>query len=102
MWEEDEQFLVEAELPGLDLNTLELSVEGGNQLLLKGERKGPELKDGKWYRQERGFGSFQRSVTLPRDIDAERVSAEYKNGVLTISLPKKPEVKPRRIEVKTS
>ncbi len=102
MWEEDEKFLVEAELPGLELDELEIFVSGTNQLTLKGQRKQPELKEGTWHRQERGFGSFSRTLQLPEDVDPDQVTAEFKNGVLTVTLPKKTEIKPRRIEVKGS
>lgn len=102
MWEEDEQFLIEAELPGLELEGLEIHVDSDNLLTIKGERKTPELEAGTWHRQERGFGKFSRSLQLPRDVDPDQVIAELKHGVLTITLPKKAEVKTRRIEVKTS
>lgn len=102
MWEDDNQFFVEAELPGFDMNALEIYVTGGNQLSLKGERKQPETEGGTWHRQECGYGSFSRVIELPSQVDSEQVSAEFKNGVLTITLPKSREVKPRHIEVKTS
>lgn len=100
VWEEEGSFRVEAELPGLELEELEIYVNGDNQLTLKGERKEPELKEGTWHRQERGFGCFSRNVQLPQDVDPDQVTAEFKHGVLTITLPKKAEVQPRRIEVK--
>jgi HSP20 family protein len=53
-----------------------------------------------WHRQERNIGSFERTMELPRDVDADKVSAEFKQGVLTITLPKREEAKPRRIAVK--
>ena len=77
-------------------------VTGENQLSIKGERRPPELKDGTWHRQERGYGSFSRLMELPGAVDCDKVSAEFKNGVLTITLPKKEEAKPRRIEVSSS
>ncbi len=102
MWEEDEKFVVEAELPGLELDALEILVSGDNQLTLKGERKQPEVEGGAWHRQERGFGSFSRTLQLPEDVDPDQVTAELKDGVLTVTLPKSAEVKPRKIEVKAS
>ena len=100
LWEDEEKLCVEAELPGFQLDQLEIYVSGDNQLTIKGERKAPELKEGHWHRQERGFGDFNRTVELPQDVDADRVSAEFKDGVLKVSLPKREEIKPRRIEIK--
>lgn len=102
LWENDDSLFVEAELPGFGLDDLEIMVTGGNQLNIQGERKPPELEGGAWHRRERGFGKFSRSIELPGYVDSENVTAEFKNGVLTITLPKREEVKPRRIEVKVS
>jgi len=102
LWENDDNLYVEAELPGFELRDLEIFVTGGNQLTIKGERKAPELEGGTWHRRERGFGHFNRSIELPGYVDSDNVSAQFKNGVLTITLPKREEVKPRRIEVKVS
>ncbi|MDV6030182.1 MAG: Hsp20/alpha crystallin family protein [Phycisphaera sp. RhM] len=101
VWEDDDKLFVEAELPGFSMDDLEIYVTG-NQLTLKGERKPPEQEGGTWHRQERGYGKFSRMVELPGDIDSENVSAEFKNGVLLITLPKSEAVKPRRIEVKAN
>lgn len=102
LWEDENNLYVEAELPGFDLENLEICVTGKNQLNIKGERKRPELENGMWHRQERGYGSFSRLMELPGPVDSEKVGAEFQNGVLTITLPKKEEAKPRRIEVKAS
>ncbi len=102
LWVDEDSVYVEAELPGLELDDLEITVCGDNQLNVKGERRPPEQEDGTWHRQERGYGSFGRLVELPSDVDSKNVSAEFKNGVLTITLPKREENKPRRIEVKVS
>ena len=102
LWDDDEHLYVEAELPGLELSDLEMYVTGENQLSLKGERKQPGLTGGTWHRQERGFGAFSRVIELPCAVDSDHVSAEFKHGVLTVTLPKREEVKPRRIEVKAS
>lgn len=98
--EDESNLYVEAEFPGFNLDDLEMYVTGGNQLSIKGERKQPELEQGTWHRQERGYGSFSRLMELPGPVDGDRVSAEFRHGVLTITLPKKEEAKPRRIEVK--
>lgn len=102
LWEDDENLYVEAELPGFNLDDLEMFVTGDNQLSIKGERSQPELKDGTWHRQERGYGAFSRLMDLPGAVDSENVTAEFRHGVLTITLPKREEAKPRRIEVKSS
>jgi HSP20 family protein len=102
LWEDDNHVYVEAELPGFDLKDLDVMVTGDNQLSLKGERKQLELEGGKWHRQERGFGSFNRLVELPCPVESQNVDANFKNGVLTIKLPKRAELKPRRIEVKVN
>lgn len=101
MWEDDDHLYVEAELPGFDMDALEIYVTGGNQLSIKGERKQPQLEGGTWHRQECGYGSFSRLIELPTQVDSEQVSAEFKEGVLTINLPKSREAKPRQIQVKT-
>ncbi len=100
LWEDGDRFIIEAELPGMDLDAIEIFVDGGNQLTVKGERTSPAHDQATWHRQEREFGQFVRTVTLPANVDAERVEAVLKNGVLTISLPKPEEVKPRKITVK--
>jgi HSP20 family protein len=102
LWEDEGNFYVEAELPGFNSENLEMYVTSDNQLSIKGERTQPKLENGTWHRQERGYGSFARLMDLPGAVDGNRVSAEFKDGVLTITLPKKEETKPRRIEVKVS
>jgi len=99
VWEDDNNLYVEAELPGLELSDLEIFVNG-NQLTVNGERQQPGPETVTWHRRERGFGKFSRTFELPGFADAEKVGAELKCGVLTITLPKREESKPRRIEVK--
>ena len=98
--EDADKLCVEAELPGLQLDDLEIYVQEGNHLSIKGERKRPEVENGTWHRRERGYGAFHRVVELPFPVDADNVVAHFKHGVLTLELPKREEVKPRRIEVK--
>lgn len=100
VWEDDNNVYAEAELPGMDQDDLEVYVTGGNQLTLKGERKAPRADRGVWHRQERGFGSFVRVLTLPSGVDPDRVEATFANGVMTITMPKAEAHKPRRITVK--
>ena len=102
VWEDDNNLYVEAELPELELGDLEILVNGDNQLSIKGERKRPEQQDGMWHHRERGQGSFSRMGELPQYVDSDKVTAELRHGVLTITLPKRQEVKARRIEVKAS
>jgi HSP20 family protein len=98
--EDADQAQVEAELPGLDLKDLEIFVTGGNQLTLKGERKAQTPEKGVLHRQERGFGCFSRCLTLPFNVDADKVEAHLENGVLLIKLPKHASARPRKITVK--
>jgi len=100
VWEEGDAVHVEAELPGLDLKDVEIYVSGGNQLTIKGERKPHLPEKGVWHRQERTFGSFHRSLTLPFPVDADKVEARLENGVLHIQLTKHESARPRKIVVK--
>ncbi|WP_217550952.1 Hsp20/alpha crystallin family protein, partial [Pantoea sp. GbtcB22] len=80
---------VKADLPGIDPNTLDVRVEG-NRLLLRGERNfDKETKKENFYRVERSYGSFLRAFTLPHNIQADRIDAQYRNGELNITLPKR-------------
>jgi HSP20 family protein len=101
-WETGECFYVEAELPGLALEDLEIYMADSNTLTIKGERKEPALAGGQWHRRERAIGSFERSFSLPANVNADEVEATIKHGVLTIKLPKAAELRPRKIEVKAS
>ncbi|MGV3483535.1 MAG: Hsp20/alpha crystallin family protein [Planctomycetaceae bacterium] len=101
VWEDDENLYAEAELPGCSMEDLEIYVSG-NELTIKGQRSAPGHDDGKWHRQERGFGKFNRMIQLPVEVDSERVSAQLRSGILDVTLPKSEAVKPRRIVVKTS
>ena len=98
--EDDENFYVEAELPGLAIDDLEVQVSEGNQLSISGERKRPEPEQASWHRQERAYGEFQRTVALPADVNPDNVSATFSDGVLTISLAKAEEAKPRKVVIK--
>jgi HSP20 family protein len=102
IWEDENSLVVEAELPGLEMSDLEIYITGDNQLSIKGERKAPTMDQGTWHRQERGFGAFSRLIDLPYPVAGDKVSAEFRDGVLSITLPKREEVKPRRIEVKVN
>jgi HSP20 family protein len=100
VWEDADNLYLEAELPGLDPKALEIHVTGGDQLTLKGERKSNVPENGVLHRQERGFGTFVRVLTLPFEVDADKVDARFENGVLSVKLAKREAVKPRKISVK--
>jgi len=101
VWDDVDNVYVEAELPGLDLKDLEIYVTGGNQVSLKGERKTTLPEKGVWHRQERGTGTFARSLTLPFNFDPDKVEARLENGVLWLKLAKHEAAKPRKIPVKS-
>jgi HSP20 family protein len=99
---ESHDLVVRAELPGMTREGIEVSVENGT-LVLKGEKKfDGEVKEENYRRIERTYGQFHRSFTLPNTVDAARVSADYKNGVLTVKLPFREEARPRTINVEVS
>jgi HSP20 family protein len=98
LWEDENNLYVEAELPDLEVSDLEIFVKGDNELSIKGERKQPELGKGTWHRRERGHGEFSRVGELPQYVDGDTVTARFRHGVLTITLPKRKEAKARRIE----
>ncbi|RUM88452.1 MAG: Hsp20/alpha crystallin family protein [Thermodesulfatator sp.] len=98
--ETDEAVVVRADVPGLDPEDLEITLSG-NTLVIKGEKKKEEEERREnFYRVERVYGSFLRTVDLPAEVEADKVEATYKNGVLKIVLPKKAEAKGRTIKVK--
>jgi HSP20 family protein len=91
-----------AELPGVKASDVDVRVED-NVLTVKGDKKlEKEEKKGSYLRVERTYGHFSRSFTLPPYVDAEKIGAAYQDGVLILTLPKKPETRPRQIEVKVS
>ena len=98
----NQEIVLKAELAGIAREDIDLRVEN-NTLTLRGERKRDnEVKPEQFHRVERSYGSFSRSFSLPSRIDTERVRAEFKDGVLSITLPVKAEAKPRQIEVAVS
>ncbi|MFO7983783.1 MAG: Hsp20/alpha crystallin family protein [Desulfuromonadales bacterium] len=99
--EDEQNFYVEALVPGIDTESLDLSVMRG-VLSLSGERKAVNGTDKTWHRRERGAGKFMRTVELPAEVDADNVKAEYAKGVLTVTLPKAESAKPKRITIKAS
>jgi HSP20 family protein len=99
IFETDEAVIVKAELPEVKREDVKVSIEN-NVLMLSGERKfEDETKRENYHRVERSYGQFMRSFTLPNNIDAAQISAEFKDGMLNITLPKRAEAKPKQIEV---
>ena len=96
--ETKDAFVVKTELPGVDKDDVSVNIEDG-VLTIRGEKK-VETEDKKHHRAECAYGSFIRSFTLPQTIKADKVEAEYKNGVLNLTIPKSEEAKPKQIEVK--
>lgn len=101
VWEDDRNFFVEAELPGVDLKDIELNVTG-SELTIQGNRPDPEQKDCTYHRRERGVGRFARMLTLPAEVETDKVEAVMKHGVLTIRLPKSQQAIARKIAIKSN
>lgn len=101
IWEDGDALYAEAEIPGVSQDDIEVYAVG-NELTIKGTRKPREGEDVAYHRRERGTGEFTRVITLPVDINAEKIQAALKDGVLTVTLPKAEEIKPRKITVKAS
>jgi HSP20 family protein len=100
--ETENEVVLKADLPDVKLEDIDIRLENGT-LTLKGERKFEKAENGKGYhRIERGYGAFARVFTLPDTLDGERVRAEYKNGVLTVTLPKKEVAKPKTVKVEVT
>ncbi|MGD2111292.1 MAG: Hsp20/alpha crystallin family protein [Phycisphaerae bacterium] len=99
LWEDDTTLYAEAELPGLTMDDLEIYVLG-DELTVKGSRQAPETEEVTYHRRERGVGPFSRVLRLPVPVNADKVKATFRDGVLSISLPKERAAVPRRIEVK--
>ena len=99
IFETENALVLKADVPDVDLRDIEVKVEN-QTLTIKGERKFEQERNAKGYhRIERSYGSFVRSFSLPETVDTDQVGAEYKNGVLAITLPKKEAAKPRQIKV---
>jgi len=97
-----EAVVIKAEVPGMDAEEISLAVTG-DVLTIKGEKKSErEEKEENYHVVERSYGSFSRSLTLPAAVDLDKIEARYDKGVLTVTCPKKEEVKPKTIEIKTA
>jgi HSP20 family protein len=100
MYETDQDVVIKSSVPGVKADDIDITITG-DTLTIKGETKTEEkVEKANYIRQERRYGAFSRSVTLPTSIVAEKAKAEFENGVLTLTLPKAEEVKPKAIKVK--
>jgi HSP20 family protein len=99
LYEKDDHFIIKAELPGINKEDIKVDLKD-RVLTLSGERSyNNEVKEENYYRRERSFGKFQRAFTLPADVDAEKIKAEFKDGVLQIEVPKPENQKAKRVAV---
>ena len=102
IYENGDSLVLKAELAGVNPDDVEIRVED-NTLYLKGERKfEKEVKEQNYHRIERSYGTFTRTFSLPNSIDADKVGANYKDGVLTLTMPKKEEANPKTIKITVS
>lgn len=99
IYETENAMVLTAEVPGMKEDEIEIKIED-NTLILQGERKfEKETKEENYHRIERSYGSFYRSFTLPNSIDQDKIQAVHENGVLKITMPKRPELKPKKVKV---
>ena len=99
IYDNDDNIVIKAELPGVDKKDISVDVDG-RFLTLKGERSAEnEVKEENFHRREREYGKFQRVFTLPAEVNADDINADYEDGVLTIDIPKPEEKKPKQITV---
>ena len=102
IYETENELVIKADLPEVSEKDLDVRVEN-NTLTIHGERKFEQnVKEGSYLRTERSYGSFSRSFSLPNTVNTEAIKAEYKNGVLTVELPKRAESKPKQVKVSVS
>jgi len=98
--ESEDHLVISAELPGMSKDAVKITIENG-VLTLSGEKKYEQVEEHKdFHSMERRFGSFHRSVTLPRQLDADKAEASFENGVLTIRIPRSEEAKPKQLEIR--
>ena len=100
--EDDKEFVLKAELPEVKKDDVKVTVDDGT-LTIRGERKAEKEEKGKkFHRIERSYGSFERSFTLPQSTDAGKISSDFKDGVLTVHLPKNPNSKSKAVEIQVN
>ena len=99
LYEKDDHFVIKAELPGVDKKDIAIDLKD-RVLTLSGERSSEnEVKEENYYRRERSYGKFQRSFTLPADVDSDKIKAEFKDGLLQIEVPKPEKQKPKQVTI---
>jgi HSP20 family protein len=99
IYENDNNFVIKAELPGLEKKDVSIDVQD-RVLTLKGERKlENEVKEDNYYRREMSYGRFQRAFTLPANVDSDKITADFKDGLLKIEVPKPEEAKPKNVSI---
>ena len=99
IYEEDNTFVIKAALPGVEKDNISVDLNG-RVLTIRGERsENKEIKEDNYYRKETAYGRFQRSFTLPDEVDEKTIKADYKDGILTVSVPKPVEHRPKKITV---
>jgi HSP20 family protein len=99
MFEKDDKFVVKADLPGMKEDDIDVSIVG-DTLTIKGEKKTEtEVKEENYYRSERAYGSFLRSIPIPSGVDSSKIEANYENGVLEVTMLKAAEIKPKKVSV---
>jgi HSP20 family protein len=99
LYEKDDNFVIKAELPGVNKNDIGIDLKDGI-LTLSGERSNDsEVNDDNYYRRERTYGKFQRAFTLPAEVDSDKIKAEFEDGVLVIEVPKPEKSIPKRITI---
>ena len=100
--EAEDEYLMEAELPGLTDKDIELNIEDNILTLSSKKEQNKEEKENGYLIRERRKHEFARTFVLPKDVDREKIKGEFKDGLLVVSIPKKPEAKPRKIDVKSN
>ena len=101
IWANEEGLVVSAEMPGVQIDDINVSVYG-NTMTISGVRKSDELPEGaRYHRKERGFGDFSRSIQLPLSVNSEQTAASFKDGVLSITLPRAEADKPKKIAIQS-
>lgn len=102
IWSDAEETMVTTEMPGLDTNSIDISVIG-KTLVIKGNREPENPEEGSSYhRRERWYGQFTKAIELPFTIEANKVTAKFTNGILTIRLPRSEDEKPKKISIKSA
>ena len=100
VFEEKDDIVVKAELPGMEKDNIEVNLTASHADHQRGEEKEDEVKEENYYRAERSYGSFLRTLDLPKDVRADKVKASFKNGILEIRMPKTEEARTKEVKVK--